>query len=149
PGTTTERTATVPGAPVPATVGTSAAPATVVISGRGWGHGVGLGQWGAYGFARRGWTYERIVAHYYRATTLERRPPVTVAVLLVEDARRARLESAAPWTAVDAKGTKVKLDAGPLAVGPRLLVTGRRLVSPVTFSPGREPLSVDGKAYRG
>jgi hypothetical protein len=37
--------------------------ATVV--GRGWGHGVGLVQWGAYGKAKRGWSVDRILAFYY------------------------------------------------------------------------------------
>jgi stage II sporulation protein D len=37
---------------------------TFVISGRGWGHGVGMSQYGALGFAQRGWGYARIVAHY-------------------------------------------------------------------------------------
>jgi stage II sporulation protein D len=37
--------------------------ATVV--GRGWGHGVGLVQWGAYGKAKRGWSPDRILAFYY------------------------------------------------------------------------------------
>ncbi len=33
--------------------------------GRGWGHGVGLCQNGAYGLARAGMTYDRILRHYY------------------------------------------------------------------------------------
>ena len=33
--------------------------------GRGWGHGVGLCQNGAYGLARAGMTFERILGHYY------------------------------------------------------------------------------------
>lgn len=37
--------------------------ATVV--GRGWGHGVGMVQWGAYGKAKRGWSADRILAFYY------------------------------------------------------------------------------------
>jgi hypothetical protein len=39
-----------------------------VVTGRGWGHGVGMSQWGAHGFARRGTSYQRILAHYYRGT---------------------------------------------------------------------------------
>lgn len=35
------------------------------FTGRGWGHGVGMSQVGAYGLARMGWTYERILKHYY------------------------------------------------------------------------------------
>ncbi|MGH3083190.1 MAG: hypothetical protein ACRDNP_03885, partial [Gaiellaceae bacterium] len=45
-----------------------------VISGHGWGHGVGMSQWGANGFARRGTAYDRILAHYYRGTTIEQAP---------------------------------------------------------------------------
>ncbi len=42
--------------------------------GRGWGHGVGLCQHGAYGLARSGMTYDRILAHYYPGTALETWP---------------------------------------------------------------------------
>jgi stage II sporulation protein D len=43
---------------------------TLVISGAGWGHGVGMSQDGALGFAEHGWSDEAILAHYYRGTTL-------------------------------------------------------------------------------
>ena len=33
--------------------------------GRGWGHGIGMSQWGAYGYAKHGSTYEKILKHYY------------------------------------------------------------------------------------
>jgi stage II sporulation protein D len=33
--------------------------------GKGWGHGIGLCQVGAYGMAFRGWTYDRILKTYY------------------------------------------------------------------------------------
>ena len=36
-----------------------------VITGKGWGHGVGLCQVGAYGMAQAGSTYEEILKHYY------------------------------------------------------------------------------------
>ena len=36
--------------------------AVFAVSGRGWGHGVGLSQWGAYGQAKAGRTYEQILA---------------------------------------------------------------------------------------
>lgn len=38
----------------------------VVVSGRGWGHGVGMGQYGAMGKAERGLGYADILAAYYR-----------------------------------------------------------------------------------
>jgi hypothetical protein len=40
--------------------------------GRGWGHGVGLCQNGAYGFARAGMTFDRILGHYYTGIEIVR-----------------------------------------------------------------------------
>src|SRR6478672_12630587 len=67
-----------------AAVTTSPASSVVVVSGRGWGHGLGLSQWGAYGYARHGWTYDRILAHYYTGTTLGPAKVSTVRVLLAQ-----------------------------------------------------------------
>ena len=43
----------------------------VVINGYGWGHGVGLSQYGAQDFAEKGYTYDQILAHYYKGATLK------------------------------------------------------------------------------
>ena len=40
------------------------------FSGRGWGHGVGMCQWGAKGMAEQGHTAVQILAHYYPGATL-------------------------------------------------------------------------------
>ena len=40
--------------------------------GRGWGHGVGMCQVGAYGLARQGFTYEQILKAYYTGIELTR-----------------------------------------------------------------------------
>ncbi|MFP5298227.1 MAG: SpoIID/LytB domain-containing protein [Actinomycetota bacterium] len=37
----------------------------MIVTGRGWGHGVGMSQWGAEGLARRGGSYTEILSHYY------------------------------------------------------------------------------------
>ncbi len=42
----------------------------VRFSGRGWGHGVGMCQWGAFGMAQRGKSAREILAHYYPGTAL-------------------------------------------------------------------------------
>jgi len=47
----------------------------VVFAGKGWGHGVGLCQVGAYGMALRGATYREILTHYYTGTQVERLRP--------------------------------------------------------------------------
>jgi stage II sporulation protein D len=44
-------------------------PALLAV-GRGFGHGVGMSQWGALALARRGENHERILGHYYRGTVL-------------------------------------------------------------------------------
>lgn len=41
-----------------------------VFIGRGWGHGVGMCQIGAYGLARQGLSYDRILKAYYTGTEL-------------------------------------------------------------------------------
>jgi stage II sporulation protein D len=43
-----------------------------VFSGRGWGHGVGMCQVGAYGLAKQGWSYEQILKAYYTSIELTR-----------------------------------------------------------------------------
>ena len=46
------------------------APDIITVEGRGWGHGRGLQQWGALGYAvDHFWSYEQILQHYYSNTT--------------------------------------------------------------------------------
>jgi stage II sporulation protein D len=40
------------------------------VRGAGWGHGIGMSQWGAYGYAQHGAGYRDIIDHYYRDTKL-------------------------------------------------------------------------------
>jgi stage II sporulation protein D len=53
-----------------------------VIMGAGFGHGIGLSQYGAYGYALHGRNYQQILAHYYKGTRLSRAPSRPVRVLL-------------------------------------------------------------------
>ena len=63
--------------------GPAAAASTLYISGGGDGHGVGMSQYGAYGYALNGWNYQQILAHYYTGTALaQTSPSQTVRVLL-------------------------------------------------------------------
>ncbi len=43
---------------------------TVKLAGRGYGHGLGMSQWGAKALAEHGFTYEQILAHYYTGARL-------------------------------------------------------------------------------
>ncbi|MDY2656340.1 MAG: SpoIID/LytB domain-containing protein [Candidatus Limiplasma sp.] len=44
----------------------------LVMAGTGYGHGVGMSQWGAYGMAQAGSTAEQIVTYYFRDVTVEK-----------------------------------------------------------------------------
>lgn len=130
------------------TVTTSPASSVVVMSGHGWGHGLGLSQWGAYGYAKRGWTFDRILAHYYTGTTLGPARVRSVRVLLAS-AKKATIESTATWAVTDGAGSRVVLDPGVLTFKPKLVVAGHPdLQPPFTFA-GKQPLVVNNVAYRG
>ena len=124
-----------------------------VVNGRGWGHGVGMSQWGANGFARRGWDYRRIVAHYYRGTTINEAPVAKVRVLLAAGKATLTISSEAPFRVRDASG-KVKPLTGKQVIGPGLRVKAKgakrrvALEPPLVFMPGEEPLRL-GRRYRG
>ena len=45
-------------------------PETFTFAGAGWGHGVGMSQYGAYGMAREGKTEQEIVQYFYPGTTV-------------------------------------------------------------------------------
>ena len=45
---------------------------SIVMEGKGYGHGVGMPQWGAYGMAEEGKKAEEIVCHYFRNVTVEK-----------------------------------------------------------------------------
>lgn len=53
------------------TLKSDADPNTYVFTGEGWGHGVGMSQYGAKGMAEAGFDYEEILTHYYSGTHLE------------------------------------------------------------------------------
>jgi stage II sporulation protein D len=42
-----------------------------IIVGRGWGHGVGMSQWGAHGLALQGAGYRDILSHYYTGVAID------------------------------------------------------------------------------
>ena len=68
----------------------SAYGATVTVVGRGNGHGDGMSQWGAYGYATAyGWNWHQILGHYYGGTTegsVDPTTPLTVRLRALDDA---------------------------------------------------------------
>jgi len=45
---------------------------TVTVKGKGYGHRIGMSQYGAKARAEAGWAYDRILKHYYQGTTIEK-----------------------------------------------------------------------------
>ncbi len=70
----------------------------VVLDGQGWGHGVGMGQYGAMGKAERGLTYDEILAAYYNGLTPETSPamPERIRVGLADDVDEVSLTADGP-----------------------------------------------------
>ena len=68
-----------PPAPVPS--GATTLAGAITFYGRGYGHGVGLSQYGAYGRALSGQDYLTILSHYYQNTTTRVVPEAQVRVL--------------------------------------------------------------------
>ena len=127
---------------------------TFVINGRGWGHGVGMSQWGAYGYAKRGVTYHRILAHFYPGTKLATAPVGQVKVLLVDQGRRVVVSSPDSFTVEDATGVRHGLAAGNYPLDSSLTLRlhpgkpPRPLPGPLRFLPGKSPLWL-AHPYRG
>ena len=117
------------GTPLPVTIpsdwfSASERRGALVVEGRGWGHGVGMVQWGAYGKARRGLSAGDILAAYYGG--LRPRPFPQPGVIDVEVASGLTTLTVLP----SAEGAR--LDGEPLGSAP-LVVTGG---DGLTVTPG-------------
>jgi stage II sporulation protein D len=88
---------------VPAGAASAATPldpdTVLTVPGHGWGHGRGMGQWGARGYAEQGKTYPQILATYYDGTTLGTRDTTEPIRVLVETSPDVLVTSDAPFTA--------------------------------------------------
>jgi stage II sporulation protein D len=138
----------------PGTLAATPGEASFVVSGRGYGHGVGMSQFGAYGMAKAGRSYEEILRHYYTGIELGPSSTREVRVLLAEGRRAVTIASPVPFTIRDAAGTVHRLPAGPLSLRPDLELPANggtvAVGSPLVVRPGKAgPLSFDGQSYRG
>ena len=140
-----------PAQPVSATA--LATPA-FVLTGGGYGHGVGMSQYGAFAQAGAGRTYRDILAFYYQGAEIGKAPLAKVRVLVASGRRSLRIGSTVPFRVRGADSTAYDLPAGELVVTPDLKVTvdgvEAGLTGPLTFRPGKgAPLLLDGRGYRG
>lgn len=124
---------------------------TFVFKGKGWGHGIGLAQYGAYGYAQNGRTYAWILDHYYPGTTLADRS-AQIRVLLTSNRSSLKLGSnatfqagtrnfaAGTWTVSAASSGRIKLVRNGVT---------HRVANDTTFTNGASQLEVDNAKYRG
>ncbi len=132
---------------------TAAAKVRFKIDGKGFGHGVGMSQWGAYGFAKQGRGYERILDHYYSKTKLAKTGSKQIRVLLsvrssvrFSNARRACGRSLRPARTYAAEpsrsGAKVRLERGN---GKKIKSCGSKL-----GAKAKRKIRIEGEGtYRG
>jgi stage II sporulation protein D len=101
-----------------ATYSLSTSGGKVVLRGRGWGHGVGMSQYGARSLAERGRTYTDILSYYYagvRASSITE--PGAIRVLVAENASLIRVQ-------VQGKADVTSATGSALAPGDRFEVRG-------------------------
>lgn len=135
-----------------ALVPSAAAGTLFVLKGKGWGHGVGMSQWGAYGLAKQGKTFRQILAHYYQGTTVEPQAGRKIGVLLADGRTSLTVGAAAALKANDSVRPTVTFPAGTLTVkktsGGKIRAGGKKFTSPVTFS-STAPIELGSTRYRG
>lgn len=119
----------------------------VALKGRGWGHGVGMVQWGAEGKAKRGRTYRDILAYYYgglrpRAYAEPEEIRVGVAVglksVVIEGTGDVIVEGKdvglGPWRVTGGKRLRIKHTSPP----PRYISPALVIESPKRVRAGRK-----------
>ena len=67
----------------------------LVVRGAGFGHGVGMSQYGAYGYAKRGADHRAILGHYYKGTRLAKLGGASEVRVLLKSAGRIVFDRAA------------------------------------------------------
>jgi stage II sporulation protein D len=124
--------------------------ALFLFSGHGWGHGIGMSQYGAWGYALHGYGYQQILSHYYPGTTLGTTTTTTVRVLLADGRKSLRLSSTAPFTVTDGNGVAHTLPAGAVSFGASLnLGAAGKLAAPLTFTASSGAAMTLTRPYRG
>jgi stage II sporulation protein D len=135
-----------------AAAGPARAASVFYIRGAGYGHGIGMSQYGAYGYALHGMDYRWILAHYYQGTAIgQTNPQRIVRVLLSTGPASFSGATRAGTVALDPAATYT---VRPGAGGTVLLAgTANKIVDnlrgPISVS-GPGPISLAGLGgYRG
>ena len=134
------------------TAGSAQAKITWILKGRGFGHGIGMSQFGAQGFAKEGRNYKQILEHYYTGTALGKADTATIRVILRQGAGSVKITGATRATGgkdlnagttytVKRSGSAIKLYNGD-----ELIETYR---NGLLITDAGEPLTLFGTAIGG
>src|SRR4051794_13000316 len=124
-----------------------------IIRGAGFGHGIGMSQYGAYGFAKHGFDYRQILAHYYQGTDLTKAGNSDIRVLLQTGSRTATFSGATDGGGHKlnpSKTYRVKLSGLSRVV--LLDPKGKQLGhfdQPLDITSSAVPLRLNGRAMNG
>jgi len=134
-----------------------------LINGHGWGHGIGMSQWGCYGYAKHGWAYKAILKHYYTGITFGDAANIDIRVRLRSGLSAVKVSCPSAYTA-RGTGGPLEIPAGATATTTygdgsyRVVAAGvhKDFSSPVTFTPSSGALRIltatdlgDTGPYRG
>jgi stage II sporulation protein D len=134
-----------------------------LIAGHGWGHGIGMSQWGCYGYAKHGWAYTAILKHYYTGIAFGDAANNDIRVRLRSGLSSVKVSCPNAYTAAGS-GSPLEIPAGATATttfvnGSYRVVAGsarKDFSSPVTFRPSSGALRIltatdlgDTGPYRG
>jgi stage II sporulation protein D len=126
--------------------------ARFTIRGAGFGHGVGMSQYGAMGWAEHGAPYDQILGHYYSGTALGTTDPNRAVRVLLQSASTVRFSGAtgAGGTALSPGRTyQARSSGGSVTL---LGARGRKLgasAAPLVVSGGSGGLLLGGRAGNG
>src|SRR5215218_1850994 len=132
----------------------TAAASRLTIRGAGFGHGVGMSQYGAMGYATQGAGYSDILAHYYTGTALGTTEPTRVVRVLLQST-----SGAAAITSAERAGSRTLDPAKSYRVVRRSFdqvdlqsATGKRIgtyTAPLQIDGGADGIVLKGRALNG
>ncbi len=136
--------------PLLAAAPVAAAEDRLTIRGAGFGHGVGMSQYGAKGLAENGSSYRDILAHYYTGTQVDPSGAgKVVRVLLQSQSGQSQFTGATRAAGRRLNpATTYRVRRGPAGTVELLSPKGRRMkrVAPPLVAEGRNPLVLKGRA---
>ena len=123
----------------------AAASPVFVFKGHGWGHGVGLSQYGALGRANDGRDYKQILGFYYDGTNVGTTSQSKIRVLLTAGLSSLTLRSSEDFKVGDKTLTRLTdWKVVPTSDGKVRVVGKGKFGDPATAKPGKGFLKING-----